>query len=38
MIVKMRNEFIQQAIEVEDREAAGGRVVTPMKEGRISWI
>jgi hypothetical protein len=34
MIVKMRSKFIRQAIEVEDREAAGKRVVTPMEEGR----
>lgn len=34
MIVKMRNEFIQQAVEVEDREAAEKRVVAPMEVGR----
>jgi hypothetical protein len=38
MIVKMRNEFIRQAVEVEDREAVGKRVVTPVEEGRSLWI
>ena len=35
MIVKMRNEFIRQAVEVEGREAAGKRVVTPVEERRF---
>jgi len=35
MIVKMRNEFIRQAVEVEDREAVGKRVVTPVEEGDL---
>jgi len=34
----MRNEFIRQAVEVEDREAAGKRVITPVEEGRSLWI
>jgi hypothetical protein len=38
MIVKVRNEFIRQAVEVEDREAAGKRGVTSVEEGRSLWI
>ena len=36
MIAKTRNEFIWQAVEVEDREAAGKRVVnTCWKRGDL---
>jgi hypothetical protein len=35
MMVKMKNGFIRQAIEVEDREAVGGRVATPREGGDL---
>jgi hypothetical protein len=38
MIAKMRKEFIRQAIEVEDREATGGKSSNAYERGEISWI